>query len=241
MHVLLVEDDETVGRFIVEQLQQAGHECTWKVDGVSGLAAARSDSFDVIVVDRMLPGTDGLTLLATLRNAGLTTPVLVLSALGEVSDRVEGLQSGADDYLVKPFSIDELLARLDVLFRRVASESSAAQTELTVADLRIDLLSREVTRAGQPISVQPREFKLLEYLMRHAAQLVTRAMLLEHVWGYHFAPQTNVIDVHISRLRQKIDKGFPEPLLETVRGAGYRLGDAPVDAQPGTSTDSVSQ
>lgn len=179
----------------------------------------------MLIVDRMLPLLDGLTLIQTLRNTGNLTPALVLSALGEVDDRVKGLQSGADDYLVKPFSIAELEARLQVLRRRAALPSSDAPTTLQVGDLHMDLLNQAVQRQGVALALQPREYKLLEYLMRHPGQVVTRAMLLEHVWGYHFDPQTNVIDVHISRLRQKIDRGFEPPLLTTVRGAGYRLGD----------------
>ena len=172
---------------------------------------------------------DGLTLVSTLRNAGIDAPVLMLSALGEVGDRVQGLQTGADDYLAKPFAMDELLARLDVLHRRSGNGRGAAPTLLKVEDLELNLLTREVARAGQAIAVQPREFKLLEFLMRHRGQVVTRTMLLEHVWGYHFDPQTNVIDVHISRLRQKIDRDFDTALLTTVRGAGYRLGSADDD------------
>ena len=175
-----------------------------------------------MIIDRMLPVTDGLTLIQQLRAAGDHTPALVLSALGEVDDRVQGLQSGADDYLVKPFSMAELLARLEVLQRRATPMEE--RTRLQVADLSMDLLKQEVRRQDQQIQLQPREYKLLEFLMRHAGQVVTRSMLLEHVWGYHFDPQTNVIDVHVSRLRQKIDRDFDMPLLSTVRGAGYRLG-----------------
>jgi two-component system OmpR family response regulator len=229
MHVLLIEDDASVGQFITDELIAAGHDCRWCRDGDSGLAAARSGGSDVLIVDRMLPGMDGLTLVNTLRNAGIEVPVLVLSALGEVGDRVEGLQTGADDYLAKPFAMDELLARLEVLYRRSGAAQGAAATSLQVEDLELNLLTREVARAGQSIAVQPREFKLLEFLMRHPGQVVTRSMLLEHVWGYHFDPQTNVIDVHISRLRQKIDRDFDTPLLATVRGAGYRLGGSEAD------------
>jgi two-component system OmpR family response regulator len=179
-----------------------------------------------MVIDRMLPRLDGLALVQALRKAGNNTPVLILSALGEVNDRVQGLNRGADDYLVKPFSMAELLARLEVLQRRAAMPVSDVRTTLQVKDLHMDLLQQQVTRDGNSITLQPREYKLLEYLMRHAGQVVTRAMLLEHVWGYHFDPQTNVIDVHVSRLRQKIDREFDTPLLATVRGAGYRLGAA---------------
>lgn len=225
--VLLVEDDPSVSRFIVTELEAAGHDCDTRADGDSGTSAARSGTYDVLIVDRMLPGRDGLTLIEELRQAGDETPALVLSALGEVDDRVEGLQSGADDYLVKPFSMAELLARLVILHRRSRSSAPDTPTRLQVEDLLVELLSQQVSRGGQPIQLQPREYKLLEYLMRNAGQVVTRAMLLEHVWGYHFDPQTNVIDVHVSRLRQKIDKEFDTPLLVTVRGAGYRLGPEP--------------
>ncbi|HEY7817286.1 MAG TPA: response regulator transcription factor, partial [Vicinamibacteria bacterium] len=177
--------------------------------------------YDAIVLDRMLPGLDGLSLLKSLRERGRRTPILILSALGEVDDRVEGLTRGGDDYLVKPFAFSELLARLEALHRR--RDGDSAKTWLKVADLEMDLLARRVKRAGKPIELQPREFRLLEYLMRHSGQVVTRTMLLEKVWDYHFDPQTNVIDVHVSRLRSKIDKGFDPPLLHTVRGAGYAL------------------
>jgi two-component system OmpR family response regulator len=222
MNILLVEDDRSVADYIREGLRSAGIRVDWADDGETGLAMARALPYDVIICDRMLPAMDGLTLVQQLRHAGNVTPVLILSALGEVDDRVKGLQAGADDYLGKPFAFAELQARLEVLGRR--RQQAAAETILQVEDLRMDLLSQEVHRGGQLISLQPREYKLLEFLMRHAGQVVTRAMLLEHVWGYHFDPQTNVIDVHISRLRQKIDRDFTVPLLETVRGAGYRLG-----------------
>lgn len=221
MKVLLIEDDASVADYISEGLRAAGYEVTSVADGELGLASASSEQFDVMVVDRMLPGLDGLSLVEQLREADDPTPILILSALGEVDDRVRGLQSGADDYLAKPFSFAELQARLEVLLRR---PPVAARTRLQVQDLEMNLLEQRVVRAGQPVQLQPREYKLLEFLMRHGGQVVTRTMLLEQVWGYHFDPQTNVIDVHISRLRQKIDKGFEQPLLETVRGAGYRLG-----------------
>ncbi|MFT4520470.1 MAG: two-component system OmpR family response regulator [Halioglobus sp.] len=224
MNVLIVEDDAQVGDFIVAELSAAGHHCIHEVDGEAGFAAAGQANFDVMVVDRMMPRMDGLALIKALREVGNNTPVLVLSALGEVDDRVQGLHSGADDYLVKPFSMAELLARLEVLQRRGAASGSETQTTLTVGDLFMDLLKQQVRREDIQINLQPREYKLLEYLMRHSGQVVTRAMLLEHVWGYHFDPQTNVIDVHVSRLRQKIDREFEQPLLATVRGAGYRLG-----------------
>ena len=226
MKVLLVEDDRAVAEFIVSELQEAGHVCSHCADGESGLAAARSGQHDVLVVDRMLPRLDGLALLRSLREGGQRTPVLLLSALGSVDDRVQGLHCGADDYLVKPFAMAELLARLEILARHAREVGAEVPTRLQVADLEMDLLTQEVRRHGELISLQPREYKLLEYLMRHEGQVVTRAMLLEHVWGYHFDPQTNVIDVHVSRLRQKIDRDFTPQLLSTVRGAGYSLGDS---------------
>jgi len=226
MYVLLIEDDVEVGEFVVNELSVKGHECVHFTDAEQALIWAGQNVYDVGVIDRMLPGMDGLTFVNTLRDAGNNAPMLVLSALGEVDDRVTGLQSGADDYLVKPFSMEELLARLEVLYRRASAPASGSQITLEVGDLKMDLLTQEVSRAGVAIVLQPREYKLLEYLMRHGGQVVTRAMLLEHVWGYHFDPQTNVIDVHVSRLRQKIDKDFDAPLLVTVRGAGYRLGES---------------
>ncbi len=223
MHVLLIEDDFATAEYIVSELAKADYRCTHCGDGDSGYAAALEGEFDLWVIDRMLPGRSGLDLLAALRQEGRNTPALILSALGDVDERVRGLQTGADDYLVKPFSMEELLARLEVLLRR-RSASDETPTRLQVGDLHMDLLQQEVSRQGQAIVLQPREYRLLEYLMRHAGQVVTRAMLLEHVWGYNFDPQTNVIDVHVSRLRQKIDRDFEETLLHTVRGAGYRLG-----------------
>jgi two-component system OmpR family response regulator len=190
-------------------------------DGLAGLEAARAGPFDVMIVDRMLPRLDGVALVETLRREGDATPVLFLSALGEVGDRVTGLRAGADDYLVKPYAFAELTARVEALARR--RETGSVQTLLRVGDLEMDLIARTVRRQGKDIDLQPREFQLLEYLMRHAGQSVTRTMLLEKVWEYHFDPQTNVIDVHVSRLRSKIDKGFDRPMLQTVRGAGYRL------------------
>ena len=226
MRILIIEDDKDVAAFIRKGLTEAG----WTVDhadnGKDGLFLAATERYDALVVDRMLPAVDGLAVIRTLRASGNHTPALVLSALGEVDDRVDGLKAGGDDYLVKPFAFSELLARLEALIRRSAAAGEAPATVLEVGDLKMDLLRREVVRAGRRIDLQPREFQLLEFLMRHAGQVVTRTMLLEGVWDYHFDPQTNVIDVHISRLRAKIDRGFPVPLLHTVRGAGYRL-DAP--------------
>jgi two-component system, OmpR family, response regulator len=222
MRILVVEDDKDVAGFVVRGLKEAGHLVEHADNGRDGLFMAASENFDAVILDRMLPGgIDGLRLLETLRGQKNTVPVLFLSALAEVDDRVRGLKAGGDDYLTKPFAFAELLARVEALARR--GKGDAPVTRLLVADLELDLLSRQVRRAGQKIDLQPREFRLLEYLMRHAGQVVTRTMLLESVWDYHFDPQTNVIDVHISRLRQKIDKGFAKPLLHTVRGAGYSL------------------
>ena len=221
MRILVVEDDREAAAYLVKGLRESGHVVDLAATGPDGLDLARGQPYDVAIVDRMLPGFDGLTLVKKLRDENVATPILFLSALGEVDDRVKGLRSGGDDYLAKPYAFSELLARVEALVRRRAPD--AVQTKLKVGDLELDRLTRSVTRAGQPIDLQPREFLLLEYLMQHAGQVVTRTMLLENVWDYHFDPQTNVIDVHISRLRAKIDKGFPEPLLHTVRGAGYCL------------------
>ena len=223
MRILVIEDDKDVASFIRNGLVQAGCNVDHAGNGRDGLFLATTESYDALVVDRMLPGIDGLTVIRTLRASSNTTPVLILSALGEVDDRVKGLKAGGDDYLVKPFAFSELLARLEALARRSKTSSDSPATVLKAGDLEMDLLRREVRRAGKPIDLQPREFQLLEFLLRHVGQVVTRTMLLEGVWDYHFDPQTNVIDVHISRLRSKIDKGFERPLLHTVRGAGYRL------------------
>jgi two-component system, OmpR family, response regulator len=222
MRILLVEDDPTVAGFVAKGLREAGHVVEHSDNGRDGLFLAASEAFDTIILDRMLPGgIDGIRLLETLRSQNNSTPVLVLSALSQVDDRVAGLKAGGDDYLTKPFAFSELLARVEALTRR--GKSDGPTTKLVVGDLEMDLLSRGVRRAGQKIDLQPREFRLLEYLMRHAGQVVTRTMLLEGVWDYHFDPQTNVIDVHVSRLRQKIDKPFPAPLIHTIRNAGYML------------------
>jgi two-component system, OmpR family, response regulator len=223
VRILVIEDDKDVASFIRNGLAQAGCNVDHAANGKDGLFLATTESYDALVIDRMLPGIDGLTVIRTLRASANTTPVLILSALGEVDDRVKGLKAGGDDYLVKPFAFSELLARLEALARRAKTGGDAPSTLLKAADLEMDLLRREVRRGGKPIDLQPREFQLLEFLLRHAGQVVTRTMLLEGVWDYHFDPQTNVIDVHISRLRSKIDKGFDRPLLHTVRGAGYRL------------------
>ena len=223
MRILIIEDDKETVRYLVKALGESGHAADAAGDGEQGLAMAREEQYDVLVVDRMLPERDGLSVVRTLRAEGVRTPVLFLSALGAVDDRVKGLKAGGDDYLTKPFALSELLARIEALVRRAQPEES--EPRFVVADLMLDRLSRKVTRAGQAIAMQPREFRLLEYLMKNAGQIVTRTMLLEKVWDYHFDPQTNVIDVHISRLRAKIDKGFDKPLLHTVRGAGYMIGD----------------
>tara|TARA_R100000322_G_scaffold101621_1_gene64332 strand:- start:2151 stop:2831 length:681 start_codon:yes stop_codon:yes gene_type:complete len=222
VRVLVIEDDQDVASYLVKGLRESDFVVDHAADGKDGLMMAASESYDVMIIDRMLPGMDGLNIIKTVRATGNQTPILILSALGDVDARVEGLRGGGDDYLTKPFSYTELLARMDALARR-SKQTSEAETVLNVADLEMDLLARTVKRSGQNIDVQPREFRLLEYLMRHADQVVTRTMLLEKVWDYHFDPQTNVIDVHISRLRSKIDKGFDKPLLHTVRGAGYML------------------
>jgi len=221
MKVLVIEDDRESADFVKEVLSDAGHLVDVANDGDRGLALARAGEFDALVVDRMLPEKDGLTLVREYRDSGGKAPALFLSALSDVDHRVEGLKAGADDYLSKPFAPTELAARVEALGRRQPPEQPI--TVLKAGGLEMDLLSRKVTRDGQKIDLQPREFRLLEYLMRNAGQVVTRTMLLEKVWDYHFDPQTNVIDVHISRLRGKIDKDFEEPLLHTVRGAGYRL------------------
>ncbi len=221
MRILIVEDDAEAAASLRRILSERDHECVLARDGQQGLAAARAGDFDVMIVDRMMPCMDGLAMVEWLRREGLTTPALFLSALGEVQDRVDGFQAGGDDYLVKPYASEELLARIEALARRRQTGSIA--TVLRVGELEMDLIGRTVHRQGRLIDLQPREFQLLEFLMRHAGQSVTRTMLLEQVWGYHFDPQTNVIDVHISRLRAKIDREFGHPMLQTVRGAGYRL------------------
>ncbi|PHQ60431.1 MAG: DNA-binding response regulator [Robiginitomaculum sp.] len=221
MRILVVEDDDVAAEYVRKGLMEAGHVVDLAGDGELGLEMAKAADYDALVLDRMLPKRDGLSLLKELRSDGDTTPVLILSALGEVDQKVEGLRAGGDDYLSKPYSFTELLARVEAMGRR--SDPTAAVTKLKAGDLEMDLLARTVKREGQNILLQPREFRLLECLMRHAGKVVTRTMLLEKVWDYHFDPQTNVIDVHISRLRAKIDKEFDTPMLHTVRGAGYRL------------------
>ncbi len=223
MRLLVVEDDRDIQSFLLKALKESGHTADIASDGESGLHLATSARYDVLIVDRMLPRKDGLTLIAELRRQGDHTPVLILSALDAVDDKVQGLKAGGDDYLAKPYAFSELLARVEALARRQRPEESEAVYR--VGDLELDRLAHKVQRAGQPIALQPREYRLLEYLMKNAGQVVTRTMLLENVWDYHFDPQTNVIDVHISRLRGKIDKGFGRPLLHTIRGAGYMLRD----------------
>jgi two-component system OmpR family response regulator len=221
MKLLIVEDNERVSQFLLKGLTEAGHTVDHAANGRDGIFLAATGPYDAIVMDRMLPGgIDGIAIIETLRRTGNKTPILILSALGEVDDRIQGLKAGGDDYLVKPFAFGELLARLDALVRR--AQETRPETTLVVDDLAMDLLTHKVTRAGKTIALQPREFKLLEYLMRHANQVVTRTMLLENVWDYNFDPQTNVVDVHVSKLRQKIDTGGRQ-LLRTVRNAGYRL------------------
>jgi two-component system OmpR family response regulator len=223
MRLLVVEDDREAASYLRKAFREAGHICEVAADGEEGLALALDEQFDVFVIDRMLPKRDGLSLISEIRKRGVLTPVLILSALGQVDDRVTGLRAGGDDYLAKPYAFSELLARIESLARRVAPQS--ADTVYRVGDLELDRLSHTVTRAGKEIPLQPREFRLLEYLMRHAGHVVTRTMLLENVWDYHFDPQTNVIDVHVSRLRAKVDKGFEPPMIHTIRGAGYMVRD----------------
>ncbi len=223
MKILVIEDDEQTARYIAKGLRENGLVADIATDGKDGLVQVLGEDYDLAIVDRMLPGLDGLSLVERLRGAGKPTRVLFLSAMSGVQDRVKGLKGGGDDYLTKPFAFSELLARVEALLRRPAAEETT--TVLQVGDLEMDLLARRVVRGEVPIELQPREFRILEYLMRHAGQVVTRTMLLENVWNYHFDPQTNVIDVHISRLRGKIDRDFDRPLLHTVRGAGYCLRD----------------
>ncbi|MCB1601963.1 MAG: response regulator transcription factor [Lysobacterales bacterium] len=224
MRVLIVEDDRNTREFIERALRESGYTVDATGNGRDGLFMATTEPFDLLLLDRMLPQVDGLTVLRTLRASKITTPVLILSALGDVDDRVEGLRAGGDDYLIKPFALSELLARVEALLRRPRHDSPAQDTVLKVQDLELDRLKRTVRRGERRIDLQPKEFQLLEYLMRHADQVVTRTMLLEGVWDYHFDPKTNVIDVHVSNLRNKIDRGEDQALIHTVRGVGYRLG-----------------
>jgi two-component system OmpR family response regulator len=224
MRILVIEDDREAAGWLIKGLAESGHVADHAVDGEEGLNLALEAVHDVLIVDRMLPRIDGLAVIRKLRDNGVKTPVLILSALADVDERVKGLRAGGDDYLGKPYAFSELLARVENLGHRAGA--APLTTRLRAADLEIDLLTRAVTRGGKAIPLQPREFKLLEYLVRNAGHIVTRTMLLENVWDYHFDPQTNVIDVHISRLRSKIDKGYDEPILQTVRGAGYMIRDA---------------
>ncbi len=225
VRLLVIEDDQAVSSYITKGMKEAGHTIDTADNGKDGLFLATTEDYDAMIVDRMLPELDGLTIIKTIRGAGNTTPALILSALGEVDDRVKGLRSGGDDYLVKPFAFAELLARIEILSRRQGRQGQQGDTQLFAGDLELDLLSRKVIRDGKSIDLQSREFQLLEYMLKHKGQVVTRTMLLEHVWDYHFDPQTNVIDVHISRLRSKIDKGFETKIIRTVRGAGYIIED----------------
>ena len=222
LKILLIEDDLQVADYVQQILTDNNYQVDYASDGDQGLQHAIDKHYDLLIVDRMLPNKDGLEIVETVRANGNAVPVLFLSALGDVDERVKGLKVGADDYLVKPFADQELLARVEVLLRR---KEALPATRLKVGELELDLLTQKVTRQGQNLNLQPREFRLLEYLMKHAGQVVTRTMLLENVWEYHFDPQTNVIDVHVSRLRQKIDKDFERPLLSTIRGAGYMLSE----------------
>ncbi len=221
MRILVIEDDRDAAQWLVKGLAESGHVVDHAADGEHGLELALEGVHDVLIVDRMLPKRDGLSVIQELRVAGVVTPVLILSALGDVDERVKGLRAGGDDYLSKPYAFSELLARVEGLGRRKSAD--LLETKLIAGDLELDVLTRIVTRAGKPILLQPREFKLLEYMMRNAGHIVTRTMLLENVWDYHFDPQTNVIDVHVSRLRSKVDRGHGEPLLLTVRGSGYMI------------------
>ncbi len=224
MRILVIEDDMEAAAYLVKAFRELGHVADHASDGLEGYALARDGEYDVLIVDRMLPKLDGLSLIGGLREQKLETPVLILSALGQVDDRVKGLRAGGDDYLAKPYAFSELLARVEILARRRRA-SGGEPTLYRVADLELDRLSHTLKRADKEIALQPREFRLLEYLMKHAGKVVTRTMLLENVWDYHFDPQTNVIDVHVSRLRSKIDKGHDNQLLHTIRGAGYMIRD----------------
>ncbi len=225
MKLLLVEDDAEAADYLKRALVEAGHTVEHALVGRDGLLLAAGETYDVIVLDRMLPQMDGLAILRTIRAARVRTPVLLLTALSGIDDRVEGLNAGADDYLVKPFAFSELMARINALARRPPPQDVA--TSLNVGDLHMDLLKRTVTRASVRIELQPREFQLLEYLMRHAGRMVTRTMLLENIWNFNFEPQTNIVETHMSRLRAKIDRGHPRELIHTVRGSGYIMHETP--------------
>lgn len=224
MRLLIVEDDAEAAAYLTKAFREVGHVADHAADGLQGYSMAEGGGYDVLVVDRMLPRLDGLSLIRSLREQNDATPALILSALAQVDDRVKGLRAGGDDYLPKPYAFSELLARVEVLSRRRGAPASEPTT-YRVGDLVLDRLAHRVTRGDGEITLQPREFRLLEYLMKHAGQVVTRTMLLENVWDYHFDPQTNVIDVHVSRLRSKVDKGFEHPMIHTIRGAGYMVRD----------------
>lgn len=222
MRILMIEDDADTAEIVCSEFRERGYDIAHEADGREGLRRAMSDTWDVIIADRTLPGMEGLSIVKSLRASGNATPILVLSALGNVVDRVDGLQAGGDDYLPKPYAFVELLARVEALLRRARSTDSPIRLE--VGDLKLDLVNRRAQRAGRDIDLTAREFRLLEYLVRHSGQIVSRRMLLEHVWDLHFDPKTNVIEVHLSRLRQAVDKGFDQPLIHTVRGEGYVVG-----------------
>jgi len=224
MRVLVVEDDAKIASFITKGLEQAGFAVDHAADGEDGLFMATSEPYDAAVIDIMLPGRDGLSVIAAMRQAKLATPVIILSAKHSVEDRIRGLQTGSDDYLVKPFTFAELLARVQALIRR--SSRVTEPNRLTVGELSVDLVTRETVRSGQTIELQPREFSLLEYLMRHSGRVVSKTMILEHIWNYHFDPQTNVVDVLVCRLRNKIDRDYEQRLIHTIRGVGYVIKDA---------------
>lgn len=223
LNILLIEDENETASYVAKGLRQAGHTVERVASGSEGLSQAKRQSHDLVIVDRMLPDLDGLSLTRQLRESGVQMPVLFLTALGGVSDRVDGLEAGGDDYLVKPFALSELIARVNALTRRTIRVGADVQTRLHAGDLEMDLIGRTVSRAGASIDLQPQEFKLLEYLVRHAGRIVTRSMLLENVWELGFDPQTNIVESHMSRLRAKLDRNSPSPLIETVRGAGYIL------------------
>lgn len=224
LRVLTVEDDAVTANEIIDELRKCGFEVDWTDNGKEGMSRAMSEQYDAITLDRMLPGVDGLTILTTMRTIGVQTPVLMLSALGDVDERIRGLRAGGDDYLTKPFDPEELTARLEVLLRRAQARTVAPQTVLCVGPLSLDLISRKVRRDGEEIALLPTEYRVLEFMMRHAGKTITRTMLFEAVWGYHFDPGTNLIDVHMGRLRRKIDPPGVAPLIQTVRGAGYMIG-----------------
>jgi two-component system, OmpR family, response regulator len=224
VRVLTVEDDAVTANEIVSELKQRGYEVDWVDNGRDGMARALSDDYSIITLDRMLPGVDGLSIVTAMRTVGIQTPVLMLSALGDVDERVRGLRAGGDDYLTKPFDAEELTARLEVLLRRRQAATVARETALRVGPLELDLISRKVRRDGEEVSLLPTEYRVLEFMMRHAGKTITRTMLFEAVWGYHFDPGTNLIDVHMGRLRKKIDPPGVPPLIQTVRGSGYIIG-----------------